>query len=105
MEGGGFIDQGSGLMVHGSGFRVQGSGFRVQGSGFRVQGSGFGRMGLGVGYYLRARFRANLEQVRQSRPDSGLGFQVRVLQRAKALPFGAAADCFFFFVTLEPKVE
>jgi len=36
---------------------------------------GFG--GLGSGTH---RFRANMAHVRQSRPDSGLGFQVKVLK-------------------------
>ena len=40
--------------------------------------------------YLRCR--ANLEQIRQSRPDSGLGFQVKVLERYKFSPLRSEAE-------------
>ena len=73
----------SGFRVQGlgAGSRVQGSGFRVQGSGFRVQGeckvTHRRRRSAGAG--VEGRCRANLEHIRQSRPDSGLDFQVKVL--------------------------
>ena len=87
-----FRVQGSGFRVQGSGFRVQGSGFRVQGPGFRVQGSGSRVQGPGVrtrGVVLlvsrekwrdAGRSRANMANARKSRPDSGLGFQVKAHQ-------------------------
>ena len=85
--------------VQDSGFRVQGSGFRVQGSGFRVQGSGFRRFSQVTGRRVAAlvvgaivqplnpnRCRANMAQIRQSRPHSGLGFRVEVLKTFYVVP-------------------
>jgi len=37
--------------------------------------------------FVRTRCRANMAHVRQSRPDSGLGFQVKVLKPFKVVPF------------------
>ena len=53
---------------------MQGSGFRVQGSGFRVQGQG-----------SASHFRANPAHTRQTRPDHGLGLQVKSLKHFKLL--------------------
>ena len=35
---------------------------------------------------MRMRSRANVAPIRQSRPDSGLGFQVRVLETISVVP-------------------
>ena len=67
VQGSGFSVQGPGSRVQGSGFRVQGSGCRVQGAGFRVGGAGFRVQGSG---FRGHRCRANMSQIRQSRPDS-----------------------------------
>jgi len=37
--------------------------------------------------------RANLEHISQSRPDSGLGFQVKVLKSFRSFPLRSAAEC------------
>ena len=34
---------------------------------------------------------ANMARIRQSRPDSGLGFQVKILEGLKVFPFRSAA--------------
>ena len=39
------------------------------------------------------RCRANIAHVRQSRPDPGLGFQVKFLTTCKWFPLGSEADC------------
>jgi len=71
-------------MVQCAGCRVQGAGCRVQGAGCRVQGAGcrvVSGMRQGVG-----RSRANMAHTRQSRPDSGLDFQVKVLTTFRVVP-------------------
>ena len=63
----------------------------VQGLGFKLQGWGFGvqvslRMSTKTAYKLGYRCRANMAHIRQSRPDSGLGFQVKILTPFHVVP-------------------
>ena len=55
------------------------------------------------------RCRANSAHIRQSMPDSGLGFQVKVLKTFKLLIFprkrSEHASFFFVFITLQPRIE
>ena len=77
---------GFGFWVLGVGFEVLGLGFGGRGLGFGVQGSGCRVLsGLHVdvlpGTNWAGRCRANnMAHIRQSRPYSGLGFQVTVLK-------------------------
>ena len=47
------------------------------------------------------RCQANMAHVRQSRPDSGLGFQVNAVTPFQVVAFSV----FFFFITLKSRVE
>jgi len=62
--------------------RVPGLGIRVSGFMFRV--GGFVREEVGAGDL--AGCRANMAHIRQSRPDSGCGFQVKVLKTFQVFP-------------------
>jgi len=50
-----------------------------------------------------------MAHIRHSRPDSGLGFQVEVLETFEHVPFslgsGGGRDLLLFFMTLTPRVE
>ena len=95
VSGFGFRDSGFGIRVSVFGFRDSRFGIRVP--GFGIQDSGFGSRVQGlrfadkppvlgvvtaqsvVGFSLPLRCRANMAHTGQSRPDSGLGFQKKVL--------------------------
>ena len=60
------------------------------------------------------RFRASMAHKRQSRPDSGHGFQAKVLKTFEGVPASLGSGpvltgrhrcSFFFFITLQPRVE
>ena len=47
---------------------------------------------IAVGLMNLFRSRANMAHIRRSRPDSGVGFQVKVLQKFKLFPFRSAGE-------------
>ena len=64
-------------------FRFQGSRLSVQDRWFRVDGGG---CRVDRGLLSRGRCRANVARLTQSRPDSGLGFQVNDIQTFWVVP-------------------
>jgi len=111
LQGSGCRVQGSGFRFQGSGYEIQGSGIKNQGPCTRnphIHLAGYELSGLvtcwrqvGGGALRQLTFGdkeevscrtsqcvfANMAHVRQSLPDSGLGFQVEVLQIHQVLPF------------------
>ena len=101
---------GLGFGVWGLGFGVWGLRFRGSGFGFRVSGFGFGFRVSGLEFWdptpaiapidrsavtevvFADRYRAKMAHKRQSRPDAGLGFQVKVLDLVPSL-FGSGGTC------------
>ena len=73
--------------------RVSGFGFWISCTAFQGSGSGRqerNRKGLKRSWAkLWVRYRENMAHIRQSRPDSGLGDQVTVLNTFEVVPFCA----------------
>ena len=73
--------------VQGLGFADWGLVFKIQGAGLRDHWSAFELIRNAV------RCRANMAHIRQTRPDSGLDFQLQVLETFQAIPPHVEAGC------------
>ena len=96
VDGVGFRVSGFGVRAWGFGSRVSGFGFRVPGFGFRGSSCGFRfraaepcsgyRENDQLRWGLSVRCRANSAHIRQKEPESGSGFQVKVLKTSLLFP-------------------